>query len=242
MRYTTKALLANALLLSGSSVAVHAETLSVERVFAAPDLSGPRLREVKFSPDGRFVTYLQGKAENKDQLDLWAFDTRTGHAELLVDSESFSSGEERLSAEEEARRERQRTASLRGIVEYSFSSDGHQLLVPLGGDLYVYSLRATSDRVRRLTQTESYETDARFSPMGRYVSFVRDQDLFMYDLRGAREIALTTDGEGLVHNGVAEFIAQEEMDRDTGYWWSPNEEWIAFTRVDESPVQEVERF
>lgn len=242
MRYTTNVLFAFAAIVSGSSVSVYAETLSVERLFTAPDLSGSRLREVKFSPDGRYVTYLQGKAENKDQLDLWAFDTRTGQAELLVDSEAFVSGEERLSAEEEARRERQRTAALRGIVEYSFSSDGNQLLVPLGGDLYVYSLRATADRVRRLTETDAYETDARFSPRGGYVSFVRDQDLFVYDLRNAREIALTTDGDGLVHNGVAEFIAQEEMDRDTGYWWSPNEEWIAFARVDESPVQEVERF
>ena len=42
--------------------------------------------------------------------------------------------------------------------------------------------------------------------------------------------------------GVAEFIAQEEMDRDTGYWWSPDERRIALARVDESPVAEVERF
>ena len=47
---------------------------------------------------------------------------------------------------------------------------------------------------------------------------------------------------GLVQNGVAEFVAQEEMDRDTGYWWSPDDSHIAFTRIDDSPVQEVERF
>ena len=41
---------------------------------------------------------------------------------------------------------------------------------------------------------------------------------------------------------MAEFIAQEEMDRDTGYWWSPDERHIALARVDESPVAEVERF
>ena len=41
---------------------------------------------------------------------------------------------------------------------------------------------------------------------------------------------------------MAEFIAQEEMDRDTGYWWSPDERRIALARVDESPVAEVERF
>jgi dipeptidyl-peptidase 4 len=240
MRYTT-AFLLSALGATCSGLS-SAAPLTVERLFAAPDLSGPRLREVKFSPDGRYVTYLQGKAENKDQLDLWGFDTRSGKAQRLVDSNAFVSESEPLSAEEEARRERQRTASLRGIVEYSFSEDGRNLLVPIGGDLYLYDLQASEQSVRRLTSTPSYETDARFSPLGKYVSFIRDQDLFIIDVSSGRESALTHDGEGLISNGVAEFIAQEEMDRDTGYWWSPDDKWIAFTRTDDTSVQEVERF
>ncbi|HKU14315.1 MAG TPA: DPP IV N-terminal domain-containing protein [Steroidobacteraceae bacterium] len=218
-----------------------AAPLGIDRIFGAPDLSGPRLREAKFSPDGRHVTYLQGKSDDKDQLDLWAFDTRTGKSQLLVDSRALVGGAERLSAEEEARRERQRTASLRGIVEYQFAEDGKRLLIPLGGDLYLYDLSARGNPVTRLTTTASYETDARFSPRGRYVSFVRDQNLYAIDLRTRQERALTTDGAGLVQNGVAEFVAQEEMDRDTGYWWSPDDSRIAFTRIDDAPVQEVER-
>ncbi|HEY0682589.1 MAG TPA: S9 family peptidase [Steroidobacter sp.] len=219
-----------------------AEPLTVARIFADPDLSGPRLREPKFSPDGRYVTYLQGKADNKDQLDLWGFDTRDGSARLLVDSRKLIGDDENLSAEEEARRERQRTASLRGIVEYEFSSDGKRLLIPLGGDLYLYDLDAKSDPVVRLTNSPAYETDAKLSPGGRYVSFIREQNLFVIDLRTREERAITTDGTGLVQNGVAEFVAQEEMGRDTGYWWSPDDSHIAFTRIDDSPVQEVERF
>ena len=216
--------------------------LSVERIFGAPDLSGPRLREAKFSPDGRYVTYLQGKQDNKDQFDLWAFDTRTGKSQLLVDSRALFGDEEKVSAEEEARRERQRTASLRGIVEYQFSADGKRLLIPLGGDLYLYELNARANPVTRLTNSAGYETDSRFSPGGRYVSFIRDQNLYAIDLRTRQERALTTDGAGLVQNGVAEFIAQEEMDRDTGYWWAPDDSRVAVTRIDDTPVQEVERF
>ena len=96
--------------------------------------------------------------------------------------------------------------------------------------------------MRRLTHTESFETDAHFSPRARYVSFVRDQNLVVYDLTTGKERAITRDGGGLVSFGMAEFIAQEEMGRNTGYWWSPDERRIAFTRVDESPVAEVERF
>ncbi|HKE94362.1 MAG TPA: S9 family peptidase, partial [Povalibacter sp.] len=120
--------------------------------------------------------------------------------------------------------------------------DGKRLLVPMGGDLYLYDLAARGEPVRRLTTTEAYETDAAFSPRGHYVSFIRDQNLFVIDLATGKERALTTDGAGLIQNGVAEFVAQEEMDRSTGYWWSPDDSRIAFTRIDDSPVQEVERF
>jgi dipeptidyl-peptidase-4 len=219
-----------------------AETLTVARLFAGPDLNGPDLREPKFSPDGRYVTYLQGKADNKDQLDLWAFDVHSGTARLLVDSRALVGENETLSVEEAARRERQRTASLRGIVEYEFASDGKHLLIPLGGDLYVYDLEKRDNAVRRLTTTDAYETDSRFSPRGNFVSFVREQNLFVIDLRTGQERALTSDGKGPIQNGVAEFVAQEEMDRSTGYWWAPDESRIAFTRIDDSPVQEVERF
>src|SRR5690606_7346875 len=105
-----------------------------------------------------------------------------GTSKLLLDSSAFIDGTETLSAEEEARRERQRTASLRGIVEYSFSRDGKRLLVPIAGDLYLCELERTP-AVRRLTTTDAYETDAKLSPRSRYVSFIRDQDLYIIDLR-----------------------------------------------------------
>ena len=97
---------------------------------------------------------------------------------LLVDSRTLAGADRALSAEEEARRERQRTSAFSGIVEFSFSPDARQLLIPLDGDLYVYDLaRSGADAVRRLTTTDAYETDARFSPRSHYVSFIRDQNL-----------------------------------------------------------------
>lgn len=217
--------------------------LTIERIFAAPDLSGASLRAARLSPDGRYVAYLRGSEQNKDRLDLWAYDIQAKKHTLLVDAARLVPQERPLSAEEEARRERQRTSSLSGILEYEFAPDSRSILVPLAGDLYVYDLRAAPESaVRRITTTESYETDAHFSPLGRYVSFIRDQNLVVYDLKSGKERQITRDGAGPVSYGVAEFIAQEEMGRNTGYWWSPDDRRIAFTRVDESPVAEVERF
>ena len=231
------------LLLIVASGPALADKLTIERIFAAPDLSGASLRAPQISPDGRWVTYLRGKDTNKDQMDLWAYDIAARRHSLLVDSAKLVPEERALSPEEEARRERQRISSLSGIVEYEFSPDSRRLLVPLGGDLYVVELgRGSREKVQRITNTETYETDARFSPRGRYVSFIRDQNLVVHDLTTGKEIPITREGGGLVSFGMAEFIAQEEMGRDTGYWWSPDETRIAFTRVDESTVDEVERF
>jgi dipeptidyl-peptidase-4 len=229
---------------AADEVAAAHSRLTIDRLFAAPDLGGPGLRGARFSPDGKLVTYLQGKADAKDRLDVWAYDVATRRSRLLVDSAALVADEGKLSPEEEARRERARTSSLAGIVDYEFSPDSRYLLLPLAGDLFIYDLRATADSkaVRRLTTTAAAETDARFSPRGRYVSFVRGQNLHAIELSTGREIAITRDGGGLVSFGVAEFIAQEEMDRSTGYWWSPDERRVAYTRVDESTVDELERF
>src|ERR1700742_3792991 len=139
--------------------AARAEKLTIERMFSAPDLSGPSLRAPQISPDGRLVTYLKGAEHNKDRMDLWAYDIAKRQHRLLVDASKLVPEEHALSPEEEQRRERQRPSSLSGIVEYQFSPDSRYLLVPLGGDLYVYHLHAKPDKaVHRLTRTASYET------------------------------------------------------------------------------------
>jgi len=217
--------------------------LPLERLFSAPDLAGPTLRGVKVSPDGRLIAYLKAREDDKDRYDLWAYDVPAARDRQLVDSRTLAGADRALSAEEEARRERQRTSAFSGIVDYSFAPDSRHLLIPLNGDLYVYDLaRSGAAAVQRLTTTDAYETDARFSPQSHYVSFVRDQNLYVIDLANGAERAISRQGGGLVSFGMAEFIAQEEMDRDTGYWWSPDERRIVLERVDETPVQEVERF
>ena len=222
---------------------LHAERLTIERLFAAPDLSGPTLRSPSFSPDGKLVAYLKGRADNKDRYDLWAYDIARRQHRRLIDAAVLAPQESAPTAEEAQRRERQRTAALAGIVEYQFASDSKSILVPLNGDLYLYQLGAPAERaVRRLTNSTEYETDARFSPRGHYVSFVRERNLYVLDLANGRERVLTRSTSALITFGTAEFIAQEEMDRDRGYWWSPDESRIAYTRVDESGVDALQRF
>ncbi|WP_020414550.1 DPP IV N-terminal domain-containing protein [Microbulbifer sp. VTAC004] len=215
-----------------------ADTLTIERIFSDPALGGTAPRALEYSPDGSRVTFLKGRDEDYNRYDLWEYNIADRQSRILVKSDSLHSGDEVLSDEEKARRERQRIYGS-GIMEYSWSEDGKSLLFPLAGDVYYYNLDTKS--ARRLTETEAFETDVRVSPKGRYVSFIRDQDIFVVNLKSGKERALTSDGNGPIKNGMAEFVAQEEMDRMTGYWWSPDDRHIAFLQVDESPVDEVIR-
>ncbi|MDB5457084.1 MAG: peptidase dipeptidylpeptidase domain protein, partial [Caulobacter sp.] len=217
---------------------LHAENLTPERIFADPDLSGPTAKGVALSPDGKRVTYLKAKPEAANVQDLWAADVAGGEPYRLIDSAALSSGDKALSEAEKARRERARVLA-RGIVDYSWDQEGRFILVPLDGDLYLDSV--ADGKVQRLTQTAGDEVDAKVSPKGRYVSYVRDQNLYLTEVATGTETAVTTAGKDAVTYGIAEFIAQEEMDRFTGYWWSPDERKIAFTRVDEAGVDIVPR-
>lgn len=223
--------------------AVHAEKLTLEAITGSTPLSGPTLLKPQIAPDGSRVTFLRGKESDRNQLDLWEYDIASGQTRLLVDSRVVLPGPESLSDEEKARRERQRIAALSGIVDYQWSPDGNALLFPLGGELYLYNLGKTGDAaVRKLTQGGGFATDARISPRGGHVSFIRDRNLWVIDLASGREIPLTRDGSATIGNGVAEFVADEEMDRHTGYWWAPDDSAIAFARIDETHVPVQKRY
>ncbi len=213
-----------------------AESLTIERINSSPELEGSSPRSLSFSQNGKRLTFLQASPENIDVLDLWEYDLMTGKPRLLVAAKSLASGP--VSEEEQARRERMRI-SQGGITERHISNSGSQIVIPSGGDLYLHQ---GSPSIERLTRTKGVEIDIKFSPRDGFVSYVRDQNLYLFDLKSRREIPVSSEGRGAVSFGTAEFIAQEEMHRYTGYWWSKDEALIALTRVDETPVKVVDRY
>lgn len=210
--------------------------LTFERVFASPSLNGPAPRQAKFSPDGRYLTLLRNREDERERYDLWGFDLTTGEWRMLVDSKELGSGRE-LSEDEKMQRERARVGNLSGIITYQWANDASGVLVPLDGDLYFARLDGTTTR---LTDTEESELNPKLSNTSKYVSFVRDRQLWVGEVGGeARPI--TPKEDDTIRWGEAEFVAQEEMSRMDGYWWSPDDSKIIVQRTDESPVGIVTR-
>ena len=232
-----------AILLSAATLSAQAEQLTIDRIYGGGNLGGAVPVQLKVSPDGERVTFLRAKADDRDTFDLWEYNVKANATRMLVDSKLLAPNGEQLSDVEKARRERARIAGTHGIVEYSWAPDGQKLLFPLDGKLYLYDLNAAPDKALRTLDTGGQEAiDPQISPKGHFVSYVSAQNLWAIDLADGKPRQLTHDGAGTVHNGEAEFVAQEEMDRFHGYWWSPDESAIAFERFDEAKVALVKRF
>ncbi|MBK6327748.1 MAG: S9 family peptidase [Chloroflexi bacterium] len=186
-----------------------------------------------FSPDNRLVTYLFSGAGSLSQQ-LYAFDPETAVTRTLITPPGGGDTEESLSSEEKLRRERLRQHSL-GITRYAWGKNG-RLLIPLQGSLYL-QYGPEADLELLVDGSGSPLIDARFSPDGNWVSFVQDCELYVMPVTngGPRQLTRGARGTGRTH-GLAEYIAQEEMARRDGYWWSPDSQWLAFTEVDETHI------
>ena len=208
----------------------------LEQYAATNRLSLGQPRGIQVTPGGDAVLFVRSGPRSFVH-DLWTYDVATGRERVLLTAEAILRGaEETLTVEERARRERTRSAS-RGIAEFRLSEDGRRILVPLTGRLFVIE-RETGKSVE-LEGERGAPIDPQWSPDGRHVAVVRDGDLRVIDVASRAERRLTTGGCDTVSHGLAEFVAQEEMGRQTGYWWSPDGARIAYETVNTGGVEEL---
>ncbi|MBE2254030.1 MAG: DPP IV N-terminal domain-containing protein [Myxococcus sp.] len=193
-----------------------------------------RPEKPKFSPDGKSVFFLRSAPKDARQL-LYEFDVATGETkELLTPDALLQGASETLTAAEKARLERQRV-SARGFTSFQLSPDGSRLLVVLSGKLYV--VERANQKVTQLKTGDGACIDPKFSPTGTHVGYVRDNDVHVVELATNKEARVTTGGTDVKPNGLAEFVAQEEMSRFSGFWFSPDGKHVIFQRTDHTGLE-----
>lgn len=166
---------------------------------------------------------------------LYEFNIETGVETKILEAEMLQPQAGEVSQEEKALRERLRLMTS-GINFYSVNSDASLILTPLSGKLFVYDSKEKK-------ATELGEGQGIFSPKmsrdGKQVAYVQGNNLYLSPITGGKPKALTTGGTEEKSFGVAEFIAQEELDRKDGFWWSPDSRTILYQAVDQSQVERL---
>jgi dipeptidyl-peptidase-4 len=186
------------------------------------------------TPDGKAVLFLRS-GPRSPRLSLFEFDVAKGATrELLTPEQVLKGAEEKLSPEEKARRERMRV-SAGGFTSYQLSDDGRLILLTLSGKLFL--VRRETAAVEELPTGPGPLLDPRLAPDATKVAYVRGHDLYVLDLAARTETRLTHGGSAALTHGLAEFVAQEEMARFSGYWWAPDSSALAYQETDQREVE-----
>jgi dipeptidyl-peptidase 4 len=209
-------------------------TIADIAVFPAPGMGIPS--HFNFSHDGRWLYYLDVIDPTSPIQQLYMADTTTGELRIAVTPPTDGSHEDLLSPEEELRRQRERMLAT-GITHYQCAVGNNRILIPYKGNIYIQD---DSDAPLRIVFDATGKPPARdpaLSPSGTHIAFVQDAELYVIPTKGgkARQITHGARGTGKT-NGLAEYIAEEELDRHEGFWWSPDNTQIAYTEVDDTHI------
>jgi dipeptidyl-peptidase-4 len=188
-------------------------------------------------PDGQTAFFLRAEPPST-ALELYEFDVKSGQEKkILSGAQLVPEGEGgKISQEEKALRERLRLQTS-GINFFYLEPKGRYILIPQSGKLFVFDRQR--NRVQEIARGKQAIFGAKLSPDGKWVAYVRNSNVHVVSLQGGVERALTRGGNGIRTYGVAEFVAQEELGRQDGFWWSPDSKTLLLQEVDHTGVEQL---
>jgi dipeptidyl-peptidase-4 len=214
-----------------NSAAAAPGQLSVARIYSPPSLSGSLTQGIAYTPDGKKLSFFDRKGAGKDAVtELWAIDIATGQRSLLIPAD-------KLASILPAKSEKQSQATglgRRAPSAYQWSPAGDALLFQGPTSLAWFDLKSQAGKV--LVYGEKAIADPKISPDGKFVSFVRDHNLWLVGVAEGGERALTTGGTDQVRKGELDWVYPEELEIFTAYWWSPDSSSVAYLEIDERQV------
>ncbi len=202
------------------------EEITVKWIYSDKSAEISTLPSFTWLNDGRILLYDNRKPPKERTFEF--LDPSNGNRIQALDKEQALSSFKELSEK----------PLPQGLLFQPVSVDlnGEHTAYLYHGDVFVLEL--SSSQFIRVTETEDPEKSLNFSPDGKKLAYVRNNDLFIYDLETRLEKQLTHDDSETLLNGTLSWVYWEEIfgRRDIGYWWSPDSTAIAFLQTDESPV------
>ncbi len=210
-----------------------AGTLTVDRIYSQPSLGGRLNRGLAWSPDNTKLSFFETTGVGKDaKTDLVVIDAASGQRSVLITADKLDS----LLPKPEGRASQATGLGRHAPSQYNWAPSGDAILFESSTALVWFDLKSQATNV--LVTGKAELADPKISPDGKYVSFVRDHNLWLISIAGGKERAFTTGGTEAVRKGELDWVYPEELEITTAYWWSPDSASIAYLEMDEGKVSQ----
>src|SRR5260370_29000252 len=207
--------------------------LTIERIYSQPRLSGRLKRGLTWTPDGKQLSYFETKGSGKEaKTELWVMDAANGQRQLLIASDKLES----ILPAESSKPTQATGLGRRAPSQYQWAPDGSGILFQ--GATALAWLDLKSQAARTLVSGTATIADPKISPDGRFVSFIRDHNVWLVNVADGKERAITQGGREEIRKGELDWVYPEELDIKTAYWWSPDSSAIAYLEMDERKVSQ----
>jgi dipeptidyl-peptidase-4 len=206
------------------------EKLTLEQIFGSDEFKLEPFGPARWLDNGKSYSIIEASVHGEG-TDIVLYDTKSGKRIILVSAS-------RLVPEG--------TSSPMEIDDYTWSSDKQRLLVFTNtkkvwrkntrGDYWVLNMK--SWKLQKLGRDAKTSTlmFAKFSPDGKRVAYVRENNIYVEDLQNGEILQLTTDGSHYIINGTSDWVYEEEFDLRDGFRWSPDGKKIAYWQFDTEGV------
>jgi len=210
------------------SMAQQKKQLTVEDIYkTGSKLKVQKLRSIRWHPDGTGFTFMKKNPDTK-LYDIYLHRIDNGEEKKLFDGSSFFYDNEPIS-----------------MSDYQWLKNGKYLLIrgqktdiwrhSKKTPFYVYDINKKF--IMALAENSSEIQNAKISPDGNLVAYMKDHNLHVANIQTGKAKALTTDGDANILNAVFDWVYEEEFGSADAYRWSPDGNRIAFWRLDQSPIQ-----
>jgi dipeptidyl-peptidase-4 len=208
-----------------------AQELTLQSIYAPNGLTGRAPDTIKWSPDGKKVSYFLHQ-EQGEKADLYYIDVTSGKPAVLVASEKIAAMKPPVAASKDDREKDNRARY--GVAGYHWAPDSNHLLFDANGQLWYYTL--SDGKSVALSAPADSASDPKFSTDGKILSYIRGHNLVVRHVDGGAEKALTTNGDDNLLNGEVDWVYSEELDVRSNYFWSPDSRKIVLMQMDQNKV------
>ncbi|MFQ5641501.1 MAG: DPP IV N-terminal domain-containing protein, partial [bacterium] len=203
--------------------------LTIEDIFHSQKFRGATLRGIHWMQNGKSFLYNERDRES-GTTNFMSYDIKSGTRRLFLSGKDLSA----QNGKAPFRFQNNIWSADENFILFTETQRARR--VKTGGNFHLYDVQAKS--LKTLTDTDKHQVNVKFSPNGRSIAFVRENNLMLMDLANGSEKQLTFDGKEHVLNGHFDWVYEEEFSFDKAFFWSVDGSKIAYYRFDESHVKE----